>query len=500
MLAALLLVPGWAKAQSETKELTNLVIFLRFADDEEIDHSFADIDSMFNCRTPRYYSVYNYYDAMTYGRIHYNTVYTNNIQNGIIVSYRDTMPRGYFQPYDSAENPIGYQPWEQPFMGISMREAQLQARAFHYVDSLGLVDTNIVLDGDGDGYIDNVSFIVKGDVGGWASILWPHMEYFPHDSIDHSVTVNGMRPNTFNFEFEGSEHGYFTAQVFCHELGHSLNLPDLYHYVNYSNVTPAGSWDVMCNNHEGANHTAAIYKNKILHVCDDPIEITHDGDYTLYSVGSSPHQNCYYIKSAIDSTQWFTFEYRNKQDPFEFGIPHTGLITARWNDTVPLDYNGMFANAFFDGQSRAHQYWVFRPGSDSDTEDGNIYAAYFCAQVERTEFGPSTNPHPYLTDGTPETSFEITNIQENGTELTFHVHFLSGPHVGATTAEDLAVMGYSLRVMDKRIIVEGAEGEEVRIFDMMGRLISTANEASAPSGVYLVKVGDRPAKKVIVMK
>lgn len=500
MLAALLLVPGWAKAQSETKELTNLVIFLRFADDEEIDHSFADIDSMFNCRTPRYYSVYNYYDAMTYGRIHYNTVYTNNIQNGIIVSYRDTMPRGYFQPYDSTENPIGYQPWEQPFMGISMREAQLQARAFHYVDSLGLVDTNIVLDGDGDGYIDNVSFIVKGDVGGWASILWPHMEYFPHDSIDHPVTVNGMRPNTFNFEFEGSEHGYFTAQVFCHELGHSLNLPDLYHYVNYSNVTPAGSWDVMCNNHEGANHTAAIYKNKILHVCDDPIEITHDGDYTLYSVGSSPHQNCYYIKSAIDSTQWFTFEYRNKQDPFEFGIPHTGLITARWNDTVPLDYNGMFANAFFDGQSRAHQYWVFRPGSDSDTEDGNIYAAYFCAQVERTEFGPSTDPHPYLTDGTPETSFEITNIQENGTELTFHVHFLSGPHVGATTAEDLAVMGYSLRVMDKRIIVEGAEGEEVRIFDMMGRLISTANEASAPSGVYLVKVGDRPAKKVIVMK
>lgn len=500
MLAALLLVPGWAKAQSETKELTNLVIFLRFADDEEIDHSFADIDSMFNCRTPRYYSVYNYYDAMTYGRIHYNTVYTNNIQNGIIVSYRDTMPRGYFQPYDSAENPIGYQPWEQPFMGISMREAQLQARAFHYVDSLGLVDTNIVLDGDGDGYIDNVSFIVKGDVGGWASILWPHMEYFPHDSIDHPVTVNGMRPNTFNFEFEGSEHGYFTAQVFCHELGHSLNLPDLYHFVNYSNVTPAGSWDVMCNNHEGANHTAAIYKNKILHVCDDPIEITHDGDYTLYSVGSSPHQNCYYIKSAIDSTQWFTFEYRNKQDPFEFGIPHTGLITARWNDTVPLDYNGMFANAFFDGQSRAHQYWVFRPGSDSDTEDGNIYAAYFCAQVERTEFGPSTDPHPYLTDGTPETSFEITNIQENGTELTFHVHFLSGPHVGATTAEDLAVMGYSLRVMDKRIIVEGAEGEEVRIFDMMGRLISTANEASAPSGVYLVKVGDRPAKKVIVMK
>ena len=164
---------------------------------------------------------------------------------------------------------------------------------------------------------------------------------------------------------------------------------------------------------------------------------------------------------------------------------------------MPIDYNGMFANAFFDGQSRAHQYWVFRPGSDRDTEDGNIYAAYFSAQVERTEFGPSTDPHPYLTDGTPETSFEITNIQENGTELTFHVHFLSGPHVGI---EDLEVLGYRVWVMDGRIIVDGAAGETVQIFDMMGRLVTADAAGRVSPGVYIVKVGARPAKKVIVMK
>lgn len=60
-----------------------------------------------------------------------------------------------------------------------------------------------------------------------------------------------------------------------------------------------------------------IYKNKILHVSDDPIQITEDGDYTLNSVGSSQSQNCYYIKSAIDSTQWYVLEYRNKQDLFD---------------------------------------------------------------------------------------------------------------------------------------------------------------------------------------
>ena len=114
-------------AQSAT-ELTNLVLFVRFADDAEIDHSFASIDTMFNGKTPGYLSVYNFYDVMTYGRIHYNTVYTNNVQNGVIISYQDPYPRGYFEPY-SPSNPIGYTE-PNPFMGVSMREAELLGSIF----------------------------------------------------------------------------------------------------------------------------------------------------------------------------------------------------------------------------------------------------------------------------------------------------------------------------------------------------------------------------------
>ena len=482
---------------AQTKELTNLVIFLRFADDEEIDHPFGTIDSMFNSREPGFYSVYNYYDAMTYGRIHYNTVYTNNIHNGVIVSYVDSFPRGTFQPY-SEQNPIGYQ-GELPFVGISMLEAQLLSRIFDYVDTMHLVDTNIVLDGDGDGDIDNISIIVKGGTGEWASLLWPHMEYFPHDSIDHPVRINGVRPNTFNFEFEGAGRVYFAPGVFCHEMGHSLDLPDLYHYVHYPDVSPAGSWDIMNDNHNGPNHTAAIYKNKILHVSDDPIEITCDGDYTLHSVGSSSSQNCYFIKSAIDSTQWFTFEYRRQGDPFESNIPGTGLLAARWVDTIPLNYRGMFANSFFDGQSRTHQYWIFRPASSFDTLDGNLYNAHFGQAVGRPTFGPTTNPYPYLTDGTPETSFEITNIRENGTELTFHVHFLNTQ--GLVSSEGNNAKVYAL---DGRIVVDGANSETVQVYDIMGRQLSSftsrLSPVTFPSGVYVVKVGSRAARKVVVTK
>ncbi len=48
-----------------------------------------------------------------------------------------------------------------------------------------------------------------------------------------------------------------------------------------------------------------------------------------------------------------------------------------------------------------------------------------------------------------------------------------------------------------RIIVEGAEGETVHIFDILGR--SVRNDA-IPTGIYLVKVGNHPARKVIVVE
>ena len=481
-------------------ELTNLVLFVRFADDAEIDHSFASIDTMFNGKTPGYLSVYNFYDVMTYGRIHYNTVYTNNVQNGVIISYQDSYPRGYFEPY-SPSNPIGYTE-PNPFMGVSMREAELLGRIVSYVDSVGLVDATVDLDGNDDGMVDNVSFVVKGGTGAWASILWPHMEFFPYDSLDYEPRINGLKLNTFNFEFEGSV-SYFTPHVFRHEMGHSLSLPDLYHYINYQDVTPAGDWDMMCSN-TGNNHTAAIFKNKILHVSDDPIEITESGDYTLLSVGSSPSRNCYYIKSHIDPTQWYVLEYRSRNDLFDESIPGSGLIVARWNDTVPLNYEGLYTNGFFDFYNRAHQYWIFRPGSSSDIENGLIDRAHFSQLVGRTSFGPTTDPHPYLTDGTPETCFKITGIYDHGDSLTFHIHFFDAGIEDNQLAESVSVYpNPATEVVNVECRMQNEEWAvtNMELYDVYGKVIRTAETLRATSpqtaqinvsglaaGMYFVRV------------
>lgn len=487
LLLSILILSQIAVAQTTT-ELTNLVVFVRFADDEEIDFPFNDMDTMFNGRTPGEFTVYNFFDVLTYGQIHYNTVYPNNVTDGVIVSYQDIHPRGYYRPY-SEDNPDGYR-GENPKMGISMREAELLARSLDFVNSQHLVDSTVVLDGNGDGYIDNISFIVKGDVEGWGELLWPHMEFFPQDSIDHLVTVNGVLPDIFNMEFEGSE-SKFSTNVFRHEMGHSLYLPDLYHYQDYTHISQAGVWDMMALS-EYRNQTAAIMKSKILHVGDEPVQITADGDYTLRSAGSSPTQNCYYIKSAIDTTQWFVFEYRNKADLFEEDIPGTGLVISRWVDSIPLDRAGMYHNPYFDNGDYVHLLWIFRPGSSDDTTNGRLSRAFFSMASGRTSFGPSTDPHPYLTDGTPEQSFEITDIQEHDSTLTFHVHFLQ---TGIDENDDRrAAISIYPNPASSQLTVEGIpENSRIEVYNALGSLQLVASNpsfsiSSLPTGIYLLKI------------
>ena len=56
--------------------------------------------------------------------------------------------------------------------------------------------------------------------------------------------------------------------------------------------------------------------------------------------------------------------------------------------------------------------------------------------------------------------------------------------------------GISIRSESGRIVVNGTT-DEVRVLDMVGRIIR--NEA-LPTGVYMVKIGNRPARKVVVIK
>lgn len=474
--------PHIRMTRDEQMMLTNLAIFIRFADDPEFTESLESINQMFNDTTPYNISVYNYYHTMTYGKINYRTVYTNNIQNSVIISYQDIKPRSYYQPY-SETNPDGYPPQT---MGITNpRETELLVRVMRYVDSLQLVSPDVNLDGNNDGWIDNISFIIKGNVGNWADLLWPHMDFFGPD-IFLNYLINGKMPRAYNFEFANSGN-YFTANVFSHEMGHSLGVPDFYHYFYTNDVMPVGTWDQMA--HNNLQQIATIIKYKFLGIVDEPIEITEDGHYILNSNTSSDHQNCYFIRSAIDPDQWFTFEYRNCDDFME-NVPHSGVIIGRWYDNVDLDDMYDSGNGFFDFFEKPHTYWIFRPYSNIDTVNGYInYAAF--GDGPRKSFGPTTNPHPFLIDGTPETSFEITNIQYYGDQASFDVHFLN---VGVAAHNKGNFHLYPNPTKDVLNITLN-EIQTVEIYDLSGKMMfseehpdSRIDVSSLPQGVYFVKI------------
>lgn len=64
--------------------------------------------------------------------------------------------------------------------------------------------------------------------------------------------------------------------------------------------------------------------------------------------------------------------------------------------------------------------------------------------------------------------------------------------IGEVRAGDIRIS-----VFNGRVCVEGITNEEVRVYDITGRKVQNH---SLPSGVYIVKVGDLPAQKVVVMR
>ena len=61
--------------------------------------------------------------------------------------------------------------------------------------------------------------------------------------------------------------------------------------------------------------------------------------------------------------------------------------------------------------------------------------------------------------------------------------------------EDVESGDFNVYVRDGRIVVDGADGETVRVYNMMGRQVASRD---LTNGVYLVKVGDSAARKVVV--
>lgn len=382
--------------------LNNIAIFIRFSDDLELTNTYSSIDNMFNDVSENAISLKSYFRAASYGAIEIPTTFYPGHNGETIVSYQDTYPRNYFEPYNESTNPNGYRDEER-----AEREFSLLERAVNYINENYPIPSDLDIDNDQDNYVDNVCFIVKGGVGAWSSLLWPHKWALQ----DRYVYINGKRVWTFNFQLADATD-YFNTSTMCHEMNHSLGAPDLYHYYNGTNISPVGGWDLMENNATPPQHCGAYMKMKYGHWIDDIPEIKQAGVYTLKPISSTAPINVAYKIQSEDPNQYYVLEYRDNTSLFETSLPGSGLLVYR----IDTRFDG---NAGYDPNNGIYdEVYLFRPGGSNNT-NGNLSSAFFSSDVDRTEFNSSTSAVPFFTDGTIDNNFNIYNITSASTTISF---------------------------------------------------------------------------------
>ena len=177
--------------------------------------------------------MYNYFKVNTYNQLFVRSYLVPQSTDNVIVAYEDIYPRDYYMPWSEA-NPMGYDDNNEED-NRTTREMQLLVRAIDYANENNMFPSDVNFDYNNDGLVDNVCFIVSGDVAGWADLLWPHR----WSLWGAEAYIGDLRVWDFNFELS-DDSWYFSNSTLCHEMSHSLGAPDLYHYSDTLGFTPVG--------------------------------------------------------------------------------------------------------------------------------------------------------------------------------------------------------------------------------------------------------------------
>lgn len=389
----------------KTGIINNLVVYIRFAGESEFTDSLAYYNRLFNFSAPNGNSMKNYFKEVSYNTLNINTSFYPSTPNVYVASYQDTGIRAYFKPFNATTNPLGYTSANQ-----TEREHSLLNRACQYVATM--VPDTLNLDGDNDGRIDNVCFIVYGSNTAWADLLWPHM----WSLYSQTVMIRGKRVYTYNFQLQNSLKSSGVG-VLCHEMFHSLGSPDLYHYTS-NGISPMSRWDVMDANQNPPQHMCAHMKMKYGTWISSIPTITAPGTYTMKYL-LSPTNNAYKIPTSLSAIEYYVVEFRRKLSTFESMIPGDGMLIIRINSSRNGNANGP-----------PDEVYAYRPNGTL-TANGSPTLAHYCTEVGRTEINNATNPSPFLMDGA-QGGLNIYNI---GSYQDSIISFTLGTITGVTNNE-----------------------------------------------------------------
>jgi M6 family metalloprotease-like protein len=393
--------------------INNIVVFIHFADENEFNAPIGNYDTALNSTAAGVSSLRSYFREASYQQLTVASTFYPPPSGGYVVSYQDSKPRSYYKPYDATTNPTGYD--KNSATDRAEREHTLFANAINAIASQ--VPGSLNVDTNGDGYVDNVCFIVSGTAvqGDWGNLLWPH-RWFMSSGVAVTAYINGKVVDAYNLQL----NDILGVGVLCHEMTHTLGAPDLYHYTeSATNLAPVWKWDLMEVNSNPPEHMGAYMKYRYLGWIPSVPQITGSGTYTLQPLTSATN-NCYRIASPNSATEYFMVEYRRKTGTFESSVPGSGLLVYRI-DTAVNDGSG-------NRNGPPDEVYIYRPGG-SPTTNGDPGNAHLGIDVLRPSINDTTDPSSFLSTGNPG-GLSISSIGSAGNTISFTVTLGGG---GGTT-------------------------------------------------------------------
>ena len=399
--------------------MTNLVLFIRFADDPEYTDYTSKYTNMLNNTTVGANSLRNYYREASYNALTIQSVLLPT-PGSRILSYQDSHPRNYYRPYNAVTNPIGYTD------DRAVREHTLLRDAINYVAGLGQFPSGSTIDADNDGFVDSLTFVVTGGPDGWNELLWPHAWAL----FTYSVTINDKAVYGYQFQLQAS----ISTGILAHETFHVLGGPDLYHYTG-NGIEPVGRWDVMQYNSDPPQHMGCYMKYKYGNWISSLPELTENGTYSLNPLTSAT-ENCKKISSPYSTTEFFVIEYRNRAgSTFENSLPGSGLLVYRINSLATGNAGGP-----------PDEVYIYRPGGTLAL-NGDTSSANFSSNVGRTIINDGTDPSSFLSDGT-RGGLSICNIGGADSTISFDLCSPSSNSIFRDGFESGNLSGWSSSVTD----------------------------------------------------
>ena len=383
-----------AKAETTVRQVNNIVLFAQF--DPLTEKNFMSGDatntvlSMCN-DTSTYRSLTKYIDTISYGQMHVDSYFPQLKEDGVI------------EPYVLSQKRESYTDYNQ--------------YAIEMIQNIA-IPADIPLDGDNDGFVDNIVCVVDGSATSVEDPLWSKAFFLS------GLQVNGLSVGQVNLHSGYSVIGstlFNGIGTLCHEFLHSMGYPDLYHRSDVSG-NPVGQWDIMATTSIFLQYPLA-YQRYSVSGWMDAETITKDGTYTLAPASASEGSRLYLLKTPLSETEFFAVEYRKSgtrySDELDSKIYGDGMVVYRVNTSVVGNYRG-----------DTDQIYIFRPDETTlNGGEGDLTKSCYGGEGAPNHIGTTDLQKKFsdgalvYADGTNSgIALDNIQIQDDGT-LTFSASF-----------------------------------------------------------------------------